>query len=116
MGAPEEILKRCWTIYCEGLEKPLGEETKKSIEDTVEKFAKMGERVIAFCDLKLPYAKYPEGFCFSFEDENFPLTGLRFLGLMFMTDPPRFAVPDTVDKYRRAGIKVVMITNDHPAT
>merc|ERR1719167_699689 len=53
MGAPEEILKRCWTIYCEGLEKPLGEETKKSIEDTVEKFAKMGERVIAFCDLKL---------------------------------------------------------------
>jgi sodium/potassium-transporting ATPase subunit alpha len=47
---------------------------------------------------------------------NFPLEGLRFVGLMSMIDPPRSAVPDAVAKCRTAGIKVIMITGDHPIT
>ena len=47
---------------------------------------------------------------------NFPLEGLRFVGLMSMIDPPRAAVPDAVEKCRSAGIKVVMVTGDHPIT
>jgi len=43
---------------------------------------------------------------FDAEAENFPLTGLRFVGLMSMIDPPRAAVPDAVAKCRSAGIKV----------
>ncbi|GMS91868.1 hypothetical protein PENTCL1PPCAC_14044, partial [Pristionchus entomophagus] len=42
--------------------------------------------------------------------------GLRFVGLMSMIDPPRAAVPDAVAKCRTAGIKVVMVTGDHPIT
>ncbi|GMS80304.1 hypothetical protein PENTCL1PPCAC_2479, partial [Pristionchus entomophagus] len=42
--------------------------------------------------------------------------GLRFVGLMSMIDPPRAAVPDAVAKCRSAGIKVVMVTGDHPIT
>merc|ERR1712037_674679 len=50
------------------------------------------------------------------DEENFPLEGLRFVGLMSMIDPPRAAVPDAVVKCRSAGIKVIMVTGDHPIT
>ena len=33
-----------------------------------------------------------------------------------MIDPPRAAVPNAVAKCRSAGIKVVMVTGDHPVT
>jgi len=46
---------------------------------------------------------------FDAEAENFPLTGLRFVGLMSMIDPPRAAVPDAVAKCRSAGIKVAAL-------
>lgn len=38
------------------------------------------------------------------------------MGLMSMIDPPRAAVPDAVAKCRSAGIKVIMVTGDHPIT
>jgi Ca2+-transporting ATPase len=45
-----------------------------------------------------------------------PPTGLTFLGLEAMEDPPRAGVAEAVADCRRAGITVVMITGDHPAT
>ncbi|GAA1108278.1 hypothetical protein GCM10009582_02440 [Arthrobacter flavus] len=45
-----------------------------------------------------------------------PPSGLTFLGLEGMTDPPRAGVADAIVKCRRAGIKVMMITGDHPVT
>lgn len=44
------------------------------------------------------------------------MDALRFVGLVSMIDPPRAAVPDAVSKCRSAGIKVVMVTGDHPIT
>lgn len=41
---------------------------------------------------------------------------LTFLGLVLLWDPPRPEVPDAVRKAQAAGIRVVMITGDHPAT
>jgi sodium/potassium-transporting ATPase subunit alpha len=64
----------------------------------------------------LPSDKYPPGFKFDADDPNFPIDGLRFVGLMSMIDPPRAAVPDAVAKCRSAGIKVIMVTGDHPIT
>ena len=64
------------------------------------------ERVLGFCDYMLPVEEFPIGYPFNPDDENFPLTGLRFVGLMAMIDPPRAAVPDAVGKCRSAGIKV----------
>ena len=42
--------------------------------------------------------------------------GLTFLGLVAMMDPPHREVPDAIQKCRKAGIRVVMITGDHPMT
>ena len=62
-----------------------------------------------FCDYILPTEQYPPGFEYDPDQANFPLTGLRFVGLMSMIDPPRAAVPDAVGKCRSAGIKVQLI-------
>merc|ERR1719414_2259844 len=47
---------------------------------------------------------------------NHPITGYRMLGLMSLIDPPKASVPDAVVKVRDAGVKVIMVTGDHPNT
>lgn len=64
----------------------------------------------------MPEDQFPEGYQFDCDNVNFPLTGLRFAGLISMIDPPRETVPDAVTKCRAAGIKVIMVTGDHPIT
>merc|ERR1712184_164362 len=115
-GAPERILDRCTTIIVEGRELPMTEEWKNAFETAYMELGGLGERVLGFCDYMLPADKYPSGYPFDAEDVNFPLEGLRFAGLMSMIDPPRAAVPDAVTKCRSAGIKVIMVTGDHPIT
>ncbi|XP_050034674.1 sodium/potassium-transporting ATPase subunit alpha isoform X2 [Dermacentor andersoni] len=115
-GAPERILDRCSTIFIGGKEKVLDDEMKEAFNNAYLELGGLGERVIGFCDYKLPTDKYPPGYPFDADEQNFPLTGLRFLGLISMIDPPRAAVPDAVAKCRSAGIKVIMVTGDHPIT
>lgn len=64
----------------------------------------------------MPEDQYPKGFAFDTDDVNFQTDNLCFVGLMSMIDPPRAAVPDAVGKCRSAGIKVIMVTGDHPIT
>merc|ERR1711923_286718 len=89
---------------------------KDAFESAYMELGGLGERVLGFCDYMLPEDKYPRGYPFNPDDVNFPLEGLRFVGLMSMIDPPRAAVPDAVAKCRSAGIKVIMVTGDHPIT
>ncbi|XP_063222507.1 sodium/potassium-transporting ATPase subunit alpha isoform X2 [Bacillus rossius redtenbacheri] len=115
-GAPERILDRCSTIFIGGKEKVLDEEMKEAFNNAYLELGGLGERVLGFCDFMLPSDKFPLGFKFDCDDPNFPLSNLRFVGLMSMIDPPRAAVPDAVAKCRSAGIKVIMVTGDHPIT
>jgi len=57
------------------------------------------------------------------KDVNFPFgrinkneKGLVFIGLYAMIDPPRPGVPEAVGRCQSAGIKVIMVTGDHPVT
>jgi len=115
-GAPERILERSSTIIVNGEEKPMDEEMKESFNNAYLELGGLGERVLGFCDYMLPADKYPLGYPFDADNVNFPVHGLRFVGLMSMIDPPRAAVPDAVAKCRSAGIKVIMVTGDHPIT
>ncbi len=44
------------------------------------------------------------------------LQELVFVGLLSLIDPPREGVPEAVAKCKRGGIKVFMVTGDHPIT
>merc|ERR1712203_1019560 len=115
-GAPERIVDRCSTIVINGVEQELTAEWKQKFEIANRELGELGERVLGFCDFALPKGDYPTGYPFNQDDVNFPIEGLRFVGLMSMIDPPRAAVPDAVTKCRSAGIKVIMVTGDHPIT
>ena len=115
-GAPERILERCTTILVNGKEIPLDNDWKAKFENAYMELGGLGERVLGFCDFALPTSKFPNGYPFNPDEVNFPLEGFRFVGLISMIDPPRAAVPDAVSKCRSAGIKVIMVTGDHPIT
>merc|ERR1712159_431947 len=117
-GAPERILDRCSTMLIQGEEKPLDDDLIASYNSAYDELGGLGERVLGFCQYLLPTEDFPPGYQFDAEADtpNFPLEGLCFVGLMSMIDPPRAAVPDAVSKCRSAGIKVIMVTGDHPIT
>jgi len=68
----------------------------------------LGERVLGFCDLRLPAKAYPRGYQFDSDEINFPVDNLRFLGLMSMIDPPRAAVPEA---YVLINLEYLQLTN-----
>merc|ERR1711962_1519569 len=115
-GAPERILDICSTITVNGQDMALDQHWKDRFLHAYEELGGLGERVLGFCDFRLPVNQFPRGFPFNADEVNFPLKNLRFVGLMSMIDPPRAAVPDAVLKCRSAGIKVIMVTGDHPIT
>uniref|UniRef100_A0AAX7U664 Sodium/potassium-transporting ATPase subunit alpha n=1 Tax=Astatotilapia calliptera TaxID=8154 RepID=A0AAX7U664_ASTCA len=115
-GAPERILDRCSTIMVQGQEEPMDEMWRDAFQSAYLELGGLGERVLGFCHLNLSSSQFPRGFTFDCDDTNFPTMQLCFLGLISMIDPPRAAVPDAVGKCRSAGIKVIMVTGDHPIT
>jgi Ca2+-transporting ATPase len=69
------------------------------------RLAEDGYRVLAVAEADLPGVP-----------GEVPEEGLRLLGLVAILDPPRQAAAGTVTACRRAGIRPVLITGDHPGT
>ena len=103
-GAAEEILKQCSHILIASEIQVLNEETRKHWKEKSEHLAASGLRVIAGAFKETP-------------SKDISLTSdLIFAGLYGMMDPPAEDVFDAINECKEAGIKVVMITGDHPAT
>ena len=96
MATNNDFNFRCATVYTNGQEIEIDDEFRKNFNTAYLELGGLGERVIGFCDYKLPSDKYPTGYPFDLDEGNFPLDCLRFLGLVSMIDPPRAAVPDAV--------------------
>ncbi|XP_077012731.1 sodium/potassium-transporting ATPase subunit alpha-4 isoform X2 [Tamandua tetradactyla] len=114
-GAPEKILDLCSTFLLNGQEYSMDDEMKNNFQNAYLELGGLGERVLGFCYLNLP-SSYSKGYVFNIDEINFPMKDFCFVGLISMIDPPRAAVPDAVSKCRSAGIKVIMVTGDHPIT
>ena len=90
-GAPETVLALC------------GEESRiADVADAAQKGLRF--LAVAQADWDRPCLEDPTGYPF------------RFLGFVVLADPIRASVPAAVAQCRRAGIRVVMITGDHPGT
>lgn len=88
-GAPEVVLERS----------RLTDEERSSWTQRAEAAANAGYRVLAFAG----------------GDGNTE-KDLTVLGLALLWDPPRPEVPDAIRLSQRAGVRVLMITGDHPGT
>merc|ERR1739838_516363 len=122
-GAPERVLARCGKILINGEETEMTDEWRGKYDKAYEHLGGLGERVLGFAQMWMDEVQWPMGSA-NFETEPINFFGedpdnhtmLTFVGLMSMIDPPRAAVPDAVAKCRSAGIKVIMVTGDHPIT
>ena len=108
-GAPDVLLSRCTHILA-GAAVPLTAALGRDVEAANASMAEQALRVLA-CGYK-DIEKLPAGNPVSGELE----TGLTFVGLVGMIDPPRLEVKDAVGQCYAAGIRPVMITGDHKLT
>eukprot|EP00808_Paulinella_micropora_P008500 g31928.t1 len=119
-GAPERILGRCDFVVEDGEPVEFTAQKRELVEEHMRAMMEGGERVLGFCYCELPADEYPtDPDFYNLEEPNFPLEkgqGIVFAGLISLMDPPRPAVPHSVLKCQDAGIKVIMVTGDHPAT
>ena len=104
-GAPEELISRCSSVFEKNEVKILNADKRENWLDKSEKLARQGIRVLAFAYLEAD--KKP--------GKDF-LEGIILLALVGFIDPPRQQIHEAINECRQAGIKVVMLTGDHPST
>jgi magnesium-transporting ATPase (P-type) len=107
-GSPEAVLATSRWITGERGRVALGFSEREQILADVERLTADGLRVIALAHRRQG-GELP-GLASEAE------TGLEFLGLVGIHDPVRPDVPAAVRRCRSAGIRVIMITGDHPGT
>jgi Ca2+-transporting ATPase len=108
-GALDSLLELSDRVLLGGNIVPLSDETKKEILASNEAVANKGIRILGVA------FSYP-----AYSHADFKLhqieQNLIFLGFLGLADPPRPEVKDAVDICKKAGIRPVMITGDHPLT
>jgi sodium/potassium-transporting ATPase subunit alpha len=115
-GAPERVLAKCTTYLKDGKVVPIDNIFKELYEAAYNYMASRGHRVIGCAQYILPGDKYPTEYPFSKKDMNYPDSEYCFLGLISLEDPPKHGVREAIGTLRLAGIKVMMVTGDHPKT
>ncbi len=108
-GAPDEVLKKCISIYRNGQEVPLTDEIREEVQAANTAMAAQALRVLAGA------VKFLDSEPTIYDAENLE-HDLVFLGLMGMIDPIRPEVIPAIEECRLAGITPVMITGDHKDT
>jgi Ca2+-transporting ATPase len=96
-GAPEAIFDLCH----------MDAATQTRLNAAVDAMAALGLRVLGVAEARFAGEDWPEiAHDFAFE----------FVGLLGLADPLRAGIPEAVQQCQDAGIRVVMITGDYPAT
>jgi calcium-translocating P-type ATPase len=110
-GAPEAVLSRCTHLLdCDGGVVFLDQRQRRRAEAQVNEFAAQGLRVLAFAQRQLSASELPP------HRRDDAERDLCLVGLIAMLDPPRPGVVESVAQCRSAGIRIIVITGDHPLT
>ncbi|MFN8190485.1 MAG: cation-translocating P-type ATPase [Nocardioidaceae bacterium] len=107
-GAPDVLLERCSHARVGDEEVPLDPALRAQLGRQVDDLSMAAYRTLGVARRRL-------GRDATVIDES-QERDLVFLGLVGLIDPPRDEVPPAVAEAQRAGIRVIMITGDHPAT
>ncbi|MDW7673747.1 MAG: calcium-transporting P-type ATPase, PMR1-type [Bacillota bacterium] len=107
-GAPDVVLSLCSNILINGKVLPLKDTIREHIKEQNGKMANQALRVLA-----LAYRELPPGMAL---DADKVETGLTFVALTGMIDPPRPQAKKAIEVCKKAGIRTVMITGDHHLT
>ena len=110
-GAPEVIISLSKYILEENQLIDLSEEKRQDIETFLDKWAGKGYRLLAFAYKDIN--PLPNKDAIKREEVE---RDLVFLGMVAMMDPPRDGVDMAVKACQSAGVKVIMVTGDHPRT
>ncbi len=94
-GAPDAVLPRC--------------RDAQGADEVLRRMAERGLRVLAFAERSLAGAPAPTSADAAEQD-------LELLGIVGFEDPPRSGAVAALTRCRQAGIRVAMVTGDHPAT
>ncbi len=108
-GAPDEVLKRCTSVWQNGKAIPMTEALRQEILASNKAMADQALRVL--CGAQRLWNTPPE----DYEPETLE-QDLTYLGLSGMIDPIRPEVKDAIVECRSAGIRPIMITGDHRDT
>ena len=103
-GAPETVLSVCDFVQFDAGIVPLDPAAKTRLLAAQEQMAEAGLRVLAFAHRTVP------------EGETGEERGMILTGLAGLEDPPRAEVPDAIARCTTAGIRIIMVTGDHPHT
>lgn len=105
-GAPEKVLAFCNQVYLSGKKQRLTASQRKKISGQVSDLAATGLRVLALA--------YKTGG--KLKDISDEINDLVFIGLIALKDPLRAEAAWAINECRKAGIRPIMITGDHPLT
>ena len=108
-GAPDVLLARCTHERVGEGERVLTTGRRAEIQAAVDRLAGEALRTLGLASRELPAGAATPSRA---EDER----DLVWLGVVGMIDPPRPEAADAVRTAHAAGVRVVMITGDHPAT
>ncbi len=108
-GAPERILAACTHHLVRGARAPLTDYDRKQYAFQNQEMATRALRVLGLASRSFPGEVPP------IREQGLE-GGLTFLGLVGMMDAPRQDAVKAIERCKRAGIRVVMITGDHKLT
>jgi calcium-translocating P-type ATPase len=102
-GSPETVIERCSRERARGRDRPLDAAGRTRLLERVHRLAERGYRVLLVAEGP------PEA---DVEDPR----GLAALGLLGIADSLRPGTADAVHRCRKAGVRMIMLTGDHPET
>ena len=113
-GAPEIILERCTHIRTDSGTIALTDNDRVRMLQANALMASEALRVLAVAERSVEVCSLREGT--GTVSDDIIEQGLTLLGLIGLQDPPRAEAREAIARCKRAGIRTVMITGDHPDT